>query len=245
MKRSLQAFLTQRAPFEALPVPLLEQLLDHTRVVEVERGDALWRLGDGVGECVVVRRGVLREARPAPGGPGARPVTLGLHGKGAILGLDRVLAADHDTPATTVLEAWEDSTVLRLPRSALLAAASASGAFGLALGGQVARRALWLEDRLGAWMHRSASARLAALLLELSETFGVRDSRGIILPLRLPHREIASLIGVTRETTTLALLSLRRAGWVEVDGKRLVLLDEEALRQHWRDDDSAPATSVA
>jgi len=245
MKRSLQVFLTQRPPFADLAPELLARVLDAARLLEVPRGGALWRVGEPVSECVVIRRGVLREARPAPDGACGRPVTLGLHGKGAVLGVERLLGPREASTASCTLEAWEQSTVLRIPRAALVRAAESSAPFALALGTAVARRSLWLEDRLGAWMHRSASARLAALLLELADTFGVRDSRGVILPLRLPHREIASLIGVTRETTTLALLALRRAGWVEVDGKRLVLLDEAALLAHWRDDEPTPAASVA
>lgn len=242
MKRSLRTFLGERDPFSALEPDHLEALLASARVVEVDRGDLIWRMGEAQADCVVLRRGVLREARPAA--LGGRPVTIGLHGRGALLGVDRLLARE-DAPAPSTLEAWEVSTLLRIPRQALLRAAGEQAPFALALGTHVARRSLWLEDRLGAWMHRSASARLAALLLELADTFGVRDSRGVILPLRLPHREIASLIGVTRETTTLALLALRRAGWVEVDGKRLVLLDVDALHGHWRDDDATPASSVA
>jgi CRP/FNR family transcriptional regulator len=65
--------------------------------------------------------------------------------------------------------------------------------------------------------------------LELSDTFGVRDSRGVILNLRLTHRDLASLVGINRETASFAILELRAEGLVQSEGKRLVLLDPEAL----------------
>src|SRR5690606_31728131 len=86
-----------------------------------------------------------------------------------------------------------------------------------------------LEARLGLLATRSARRRLARALLDLAGDFGVRDSRGIIVNLRLTHREIGALLGTSRETASLALVELRRAGLVLPDGKRLVLLDPAAL----------------
>jgi CRP-like cAMP-binding protein len=76
---------------------------------------------------------------------------------------------------------------------------------------------------------RPAAARLAHVLLELAETFGVRDSRGVIVNVRLTHRDLAGMVGITRETASFAILELRAEGLVESEGKRVVLLDPAAL----------------
>ena len=52
--------------------------------------------------------------------------------------------------------------------------------------------------------------QLASLLLELTEDFGVRDSRGVIINLKLTHKEMAALIGATRETVSFAILEDRK-----------------------------------
>ena len=78
-------------------------------------------------------------------------------------------------------------------------------------------------------LFRSAHSRLASLFLELSKTFGVRDSRGVIINLKLTHKEIASLIGATRETVSFAMIDLRKDQLIESEGKRVILIDEPGL----------------
>jgi CRP/FNR family transcriptional regulator len=69
------------------------------------------------------------------------------------------------------------------------------------------------------------------MLIELSDTFGVRDGRGTIVNLKLTHKEMAGLIGSTRETVSFAILDLRKSGLLATEGKRVILLDEPALRE--------------
>ena len=88
-----------------------------------------------------------------------------------------------------------------------------------------------LAMRLGLVSLHGARSRLAGLLLELAGRFGVRDSEGLIIDLRLTHRELAALIGATRETVSVAMLELRQAGLVRADGRRSVVLDAEGLRR--------------
>jgi CRP/FNR family transcriptional regulator len=94
----------------------------------------------------------------------------------------------------------------------------------------VGERRQRLENRVESLLFKSAHARLAALFLELGDTFGVRDSRGRIVNLKLTHKEIASLIGATRETVSFAILDLRKDGLVLTEGKRVILVDEARMR---------------
>ena len=79
-------------------------------------------------------------------------------------------------------------------------------------------------------LFKTAHARIASLLLDLAKTFGVRDSRGTIVNLKLTHKELAAMIGATRETVSFAIVALRKQGIVETEGKRVILLDESKLR---------------
>jgi len=88
-----------------------------------------------------------------------------------------------------------------------------------------------LHRRMTDLVYETAHARLALLFLELASTFGVRDSRGTIVNLKLTHREMATLIGTTRETVSFAIVDLRKDRVIENQGKRVVILDEDALRQ--------------
>ena len=86
------------------------------------------------------------------------------------------------------------------------------------------RRALArAERRVADFALDAIPARLDKLLLELSERYGVPDPDGVLIDIALPHREIASIVGSTRESITVRLNAMRRAGIIDfVDRKILI-----------------------
>ena len=66
-------------------------------------------------------------------------------------------------------------------------------------------------------------ARLDKLLAELSERYGREEEGGVLIDLALPHREIASIVGSTRESVTVRLNDMRRAGMIEFVDRKILL----------------------
>src|SRR4051794_11041524 len=59
--------------------------------------------------------------------------------------------------------------------------------------------------------------RVVALLWHLADIWGRVGADGVVLPLRLTHAALGSLVGAQRSTISLALADLREAGVVRVD----------------------------
>jgi len=79
--------------------------------------------------------------------------------------------------------------------------------------------------------------RLASLLARLAEVYGEPHDRGIRLSLRLTHRDLASMIGTTRETTTSLISRFRDEGLLAVERRMLIIVALDRLRalaQHGR-----------
>jgi CRP-like cAMP-binding protein len=57
----------------------------------------------------------------------------------------------------------------------------------------------------------------------------VADSRGIIIDLKITHQEIAEMVGTSRETVTRTLARLQKNGIIQMENRRIVLLDPRAL----------------
>jgi CRP/FNR family transcriptional regulator len=72
----------------------------------------------------------------------------------------------------------------------------------------------------------STPQRLARFLLDQSQ----ENSRSR-LTLTLTHREMADIIGSSRETITRLFARFRTSGWIEVRGSALILKDRRALEQ--------------
>jgi CRP/FNR family transcriptional regulator, cyclic AMP receptor protein len=69
--------------------------------------------------------------------------------------------------------------------------------------------------------------RLAGALLELAVKFGVRDSRGTLLTLKLTHADLAELVGASRQRITEQLTDFEREQVIIRDGRRLILVPEK------------------
>src|SRR5690606_571972 len=131
------------------------------------------------------------------------PITVAYHGRGALLGEASALAPGR---LTTWAEAHQDCTLYATPAVELERLLDREPSVARRIAALLVERQQRLEARLGLLATRSARRRLARALLDLAGDFGVRDSRGIIVNLRLTHREIGALLGTSRETASLALV---------------------------------------
>lgn len=93
----------------------------------------------------------------------------------------------------------------------------------------VRRRAI--ENQLENLVFRSVSSRLALLLISLAERYGVRDSRGIMLSVKLSQQKLAYLIATVRETTSALLNEFERLGFIDIRHRRIKILDQWALKK--------------
>jgi CRP-like cAMP-binding protein len=73
--------------------------------------------------------------------------------------------------------------------------------------------------------------RLAKKLLELAEKYGRPAPQGTIIRLRLTQRDLASMIGATRESVNKHLQSFRAQGMISVDGRSISVRDTEKLQR--------------
>ncbi|GFO69644.1 CarD family transcriptional regulator [Geomonas limicola] len=69
-----------------------------------------------------------------------------------------------------------------------------------------------------------AEMRLRSILNHLSRLHGVRDDRGVVIALRLTHKELAGYTSVSRETVTRILHRLMVEGDLETLENRTILL---------------------
>ncbi|MBI2405490.1 Crp/Fnr family transcriptional regulator [Candidatus Microgenomates bacterium] len=77
----------------------------------------------------------------------------------------------------------------------------------------------------------NASARLASVLLVHAKEIGVERDGGIEFQIPLTHKDLANLVGMTRETMSIELKRFERAGLIGHIDHRLVIKDKEGLEK--------------
>ena len=94
----------------------------------------------------------------------------------------------------------------------------------------VAQRRRDVENKIEQLIFKDVNAKLAELLLRLGHEYGIEDSRGMLVALKITHQEMANLIGSTRETVSLTLSQFKRRGFIHTDGRKVILADRDGLR---------------
>jgi hypothetical protein len=97
-----------------------------------------------------------------------------------------------------------------------------------ALGARHVRRARTLAFQRAIAQLPRVEDRLLVLMWALAERWGRVGPRGVRVPLNLPHRTLATLIGARRPSVTTALTGLSRAGLVERTGDGWLLHGDPA-----------------
>jgi CRP/FNR family transcriptional regulator len=217
-------FIRQNPLLADLPERELEVLEQVSENVDVRRRHMVWEPGHPANAVYLVRTGIVKLYKVNDEG---RELTLHFFTRDQLFG---ELSCISDQPHDTHAEAYEDCLLLKIGRDDFMRVMMRTPQLAMRMMKLVGERRQKLESRVENLLFRSAHARLAALFLELAQTFGVRDSRGVIINLKLTHKEIASLIGATRETVSFAILDLRRDQLIQTEGKRVILIDEPKLK---------------
>src|SRR5689334_22228694 len=80
-----------------------------------------------------------------------------------------------------------------------------------------------VQLRCSNFMACTLEERVALILLELSENFGVRDRQGVRLTVPARHKDLAELVGASRPRVTEYLTSFERKHLVVRNGRQLIV----------------------
>jgi CRP-like cAMP-binding protein len=80
-----------------------------------------------------------------------------------------------------------------------------------------------VQLRCSNFMGCTLEERVALILLELSENFGVRDPRGARLTVPATHKDVAELVGASRPRVTEYLADFERKHLIVRDGRQLIV----------------------
>ncbi|MCI0460661.1 MAG: Crp/Fnr family transcriptional regulator, partial [Gemmataceae bacterium] len=152
--------------------------------------------------------------------PDGKETILAFIEEGEIFG---ELALLDEEPRREYAEAMEDAEVLVVPRQELLALMDQHPDLALSVTKLIGLRRRRIENRLRNVLFLPSRERMIRLLRELLEAHGQRQGERGEIRLPLSHQDLASLIGVTRETVTVVLGRLQGEGLIEVRRRRITI----------------------
>jgi CRP/FNR family cyclic AMP-dependent transcriptional regulator len=128
------------------------------------------------------------------------------------------------TPRTTHAVCIEETLLCSAKADDLFALLSDSPALALNVAKVLSDKLLDASATMEDLAYANVPDRIMHLLSRLATEHGVETpDGGVLLNVRLTHADIASLIGSTRETVSLELSHLTKAGRIAYDGKHITL----------------------
>ncbi|HZD10665.1 MAG TPA: Crp/Fnr family transcriptional regulator [Candidatus Binatia bacterium] len=181
--------------------------------------------GDPGGLLYIITSGKVKISYSMPDGQEA---LLAILGAGDFFG---ELALLDEAPRSATAEAMEQTETLTLHRDDFINHIGQNPEFAYHVMRTLTKRIRHLNDQISDVFFLDLNGRLARTLLNLAENHGRPVAEGTLIDIALTQTDLAEMTGATRVSINKTLGRFRRARWVGLRGRRLILLDIPALRE--------------
>ena len=219
--RDAAALLVRVPLFSALPADAVDRLVEASTFRRYSSGQPLFFQGDSADAMYVVASGRLKVTVSSARGD---ELVLAVLTEGDALG---ELGAIDGMPRSAGVEALTDAELLRIDAGAVRRLMLTYPTFADAVTRSLCRLVRQLTGSSADLAFVDAPGRLARLLLELSDSGDLS-----VVDLGLTQAGVASRIGTSRQTVNETLHIFQRRGWVQLQGRQVVILDAAALRRY-------------
>lgn len=225
----VQTHRGSESPILGLPPRYSDVLWAAARQLDLERGQVLFNKGDVGNGCYRVERGILKVV--VTSGTGEERI-LALLGTGAIVG---ELAMLDGRPRSATVEAIKPSRVSFISRGSFQQVLADRDLVDGLLATLVSRLRKSDEDAAAA-SFLSVRARVVRALHQMAWKLGEKDpsSGMLVVEHDLRQTDIAALAGVSRESVTRVLASLKKMGVVTLSSRSSYRIDPDRIEREIR-----------
>jgi CRP/FNR family transcriptional regulator, cyclic AMP receptor protein len=203
----------------------IAQFADCSLVMDVRRRRFVYRAGEQADALYAIMKGRIKLCRIEANT--TREAVIDILPQGSLFGESALYSTAGRRENCAV--AYETCTLLKIPADQFKAGMSEEPLLHDYTFRLIGHRLEHAEQRLADFALNAIPARLDRLLVDFSHRYGVRESAGVLIDIPLPHREIASIVGSTRESVTVRLNAMRREGTIEFVNRRILVKRPEGL----------------
>ena len=186
-------------------------------------GEVLLAQGEAASYAILITRGLAKVVTVTGRG---KSTFLAIRGEGDFVGEEAVITSSppQGGHSATIVTAITAATAQVFPAESLKRFLKGHPAAMFLIVQGLCERATDAEARLASAARDNADRRLARLLWELGQ-YGIQDGGGRSVPVPLTQAELASWIGVSRETAERALRSWRSRGIITTSYRKTTIHD--------------------
>ena len=189
----------------------------------IKKGDAIFEEGENVNGIYCIKEGVCKLTKLSANG---KDHIIKLVTRGELLGQRSMIS---DEPVNLSAIALEDMQVCFIPKTEVMGYFDKNNQFSLSVMKSICGDLKDADDHLVNLAQKTVKERLAETLLYLHDTFGKKEDNS--LKVVLSRDELASMIGTATESCIRLLSDFNKLGLIELNGKKIVLKDINALKK--------------
>ncbi|PIP74520.1 MAG: hypothetical protein CO135_03350 [Candidatus Levybacteria bacterium CG_4_9_14_3_um_filter_35_16] len=197
-------------------------IFSNTKQIFCKKGQIILRAEDNISDVYYIKNGYVREFFLSRDG---RELTTSIFKPLDIFPLFWIVGKNS---SEYNFETLTDVEMLRVSREKILEYLKHDPQFFLKLISRLINRLDAFNERIKYMVFKNASVKVASILLLLSERFGVKRKGEIYIQIPLAHKDIASLIGIARETASLEMKKFEKKG-IYISLKHHILIKKMRL----------------
>lgn len=197
----------------------MDRLIQGGIALDFRRRRFIYRAGDPADSVFAILRGRVKLCRIEPDSD--REAVIDILSQGSLFGESALFSAAGLRENSAI--AYEQALLLKIPAGAFQESMVEDQRLHNYTFRLIGQRLENAERRLADFALNAIPRRLERLLAEFSERYGVIEDDGVLIDIPLPHREIASIVGSTRESVTVRLNAMKREGTIDFVNRKILV----------------------
>lgn len=201
----------------------LDGLDQHKITKHFPRGHSIFQEGKQAEGLYCLRTGKVKLFKSGSEG---KEVILGIAKSGDVLGFRSVLMNE---PYSRNAEVLEDAQICFIEKDFFAKLIQKSPDLAFDVIQRMGQELVATEARISDFLNTDVRTRFIRLLLMLKKSYGVEDSTGTLLNVRLTRQEMGEMVGAAPETIIRILSELENEEFISMDGKKIKIQNPKGL----------------
>lgn len=203
----------------------LEEFFSQFKLIRYKRRETILRADDPPSGVFYIQKGIIRSYIITIEG---QELTTLLYKEKDLFPVRWAITGERNA---RFFEAMTSVEVFRAPREQFLNFIKTEPSVFFQMTKRIVNRLEAVLERMEFLAFGNAYKKVASMILLLSERFGKKMGENIVIQIPLAHRDIAALIGITRETTSIEILKLKKNGILGRHRNLIVVRNIKQLRK--------------
>lgn len=206
--------------FKGLPATELQNLAGLMRLKVYDKHETIFREGDLGDALFIIKEG---KAKVVVRGEDGSEIVISIMTNGDFFG---EMSLFSDLPRSADVVSMEYGEFWVLSKNDFLSLIGRSPALAIGLLRELSYRLKVTTEKLENIALHGVEGQIENTLIQLAEKHGIEVDEGILIPIKLTHRDIAEMCGTTRETVTRNLKKLADKGSIKIESKQIILYNK-------------------